>query len=196
MTTFPVVCTACTANYGPCLTQCQARINQIDACDICTGNLSVSGLLKTPSAQIENLAVSNLSAATLIGTPSIPSASLGTSSYSFAPSTVTLNGQELQPTLTNTPGAVPLNLANGSTILMGLPASNVLSVTFVLSMQCNLGTYYFYFNASATTCTFALSDAGVINSATSGSAATYDVAPNERGVIFKVGTSYWVVFAS
>jgi len=193
---FPVVCVACTANYGPCLTQCQARINQIDACDICTGNLSASGLLKTASAQIENLAVSNLSAATLTDTPSIPSASLGTSSYSFSPSSVTLNGQEIQPTLTSTPGAVPLNLANGSTILMGVPVNNVLSVTFVLSSRCNLGTYYFYFNASATSCTFALSDTGTINSATSGLAATYSVAPNERGVIFKTGTSYWVVFAS
>jgi len=151
--------------------------------------------VQTPSAVIQNLTVLNLAATTLLGTPSIPSAALGTSSYSSTPDAVTLNGQDLQATVLATPGAVPLTLANGSTILMGTPISATLSVTFVLNRLCNPGSYFFYFNVSAVTCTFALSDVGTINSVLGGSAATYSVAPNERGVIFNVSTSYWVILA-
>jgi hypothetical protein len=195
MDAFPVVCTAATQNYGPCFTQTQARINCLDAAEISTGNLSVSGLLKTPSAQVQSLVVATVAAETLVGTPSIPTATLGQSLYSLAPDAVTLNGQELQPTLLETPGAVPLNLANGSVILMGVPINSVLSVTFVLSRLCNPGTFYHFFNASAVNCTLALSDAGTIDSS-AGSASSYTVPPNQRGVIFKVGPSYWVVMAS
>jgi len=193
MDAFPVVCTACTQNYGPCFTQCQARIKQIDAMEICTGNFSASGVMRTSSAQIQDLSVLNLAAANFLGTPSIPSAALGTSSFSSTPGAITLNGQQIQPTVIMTSGAVPLNLANGSTILMGVSVDDVVSVTFVLNKRCNPGTYYFYFNSSATNCTLALSDPGTINSAPSGSATTYTVAANERGVIFNVGPSYWVI---
>ena len=195
MNVFPVVCTAATQNYGPCFTQTQARINCLDTAEISTGNLCVSGLLKTPSAQVQSLVAATVAAETLTGTPAIPTATLGTSTYSSAPEAVTLNGQALQPTLLDVPGAVPLNLANGSVILMGVPVNNVLSVTFVLSRLCNLGTHYHFFNASAANCTLALSDAGTINSV-AGSAPTYTVTPNERGIIFKVGPSYWVVMSA
>lgn len=192
MDVFPVVCTATTQNYGPCFTQTQARINCLDAAEISTGNLCVSGLVKAPCAQVQSVVAATVAAEVLLGTPSIPSAVLGTAAYSATPDAVTLNGQDLQPTLLQTPGAVPLNLANGSVILMGVPINNVLSVTFVLNRLCNPGTFYHFFNSSATNCILALSDAGVINSVT-GTAPTYTVQPNERGMVFKVGPSYWVV---
>jgi len=195
MDVFPVVCTAATQNYGPCLVQAQARINCLDASEISSGNLCVAGLLKAPAAQVQSLVAAAVTAETLAGTPSIPTAVLGTPGYSLAPDAVTLNGQALQPSLVDTPGAVPLDLANGSVLLMGVPVNNVLSVTFVLSRLCNPGTHYFFFNASAVNCTLALSDAGTINAPT-GSAPTYTVPPNERGVVFKVGPSYWVVHSS
>ena len=192
MDAFQVVCTACTQNYGPCLTHCQARINQIDASDICTGNLSASGVLKTPLALIQNLSVSNLTAAQIIGTPSIPSATLGTAAYSLTPDAVVLNGQEMQPMVFSQTGAVPLNLANGSTILMGV----VVSSTFVLDWRCNPGTFYFFYNSGSSDSSLALSAPGTINSTTHGSAATYAVVANERGVIFNIGPSYWVILSS
>ena len=195
MTEFPVVCTAATRSYGPCFVQSQARINCLDAAELSAGNLCVSGQLKTPCAQVQCLVAAEAAVETFAGMPSIPKATLGTSAYSLAPDDVRLNGQDLQPTLLQSPGAVPLHLANGSVLLMGVPVNNVLSVTFVLNRLCNPGTYYHFFNASAVNCTLALSDAGTIN-AVGGSASTYTVTPNQRGMVFNVGPSYWVVFAA
>lgn len=189
MATFPVVCTACTQNYGPCLTQCQARINQIDACDVCTGSLCVSGTLTAASAQVQTLSTLNLAATTLVGTPSIPCVALGTPAYSSTPEAAVLNGQQLQASIFSQGGAVPLTLANGSTLLMGvLPTSAV----FVLDRRCNRGTFFFFFNSGATAAKIALSAPGTINSVSAGIASTYSVAANARGVIINVGPSQWI----
>jgi len=189
MSTFPVVCTACTQNYGPCLTQCQARINQIDACDVCTGSLCVSGMLTAACANVQTLSTLNLNATTLTGTPSIPCVALGTPAYSSTPEAAVLNGQQLQASVFSQGGAVPLTLANGSTLLMGvLPTSAV----FVLDRRCNPGTFFFFFNSGSTASTIALSAPGTINSSSAGIASTFSVGANTFGVIVNVGPSQWV----
>jgi hypothetical protein len=146
-------------------------------------------MLTAASANVQTLSTLNLNAATLIGTPSIPCVALGTPAYSSTPEAAVLNGQQLQASIFSQGGAVPLTLANGSTLLMGvLPTSAV----FVLDRRCNPGTFFFFFNSGSTDSTIALSAPGTISSSSAGIVSTFSVAPNTFGTIVKVGPSQWV----
>jgi hypothetical protein len=186
--TISVPC-SCTDSVGRCLTEAQARISSLDARCICAGSLSVSGCATLACSVTDAASVTSLTAASILGDPSIPRASLGDSSYSSNASAVQLNGQQLQATVFSTPGLVPLSLANGSTLLMGLPlVSGVPS--FVLPWNCNLGTFFHFFNTGTGSALIGISAAGTINSP-AGTAATLTVAPQQRGVIFKFAPTQW-----
>ena len=180
---------SCTQTVGRCLSEEQARIAKLDSQCICTGALTVSGCASLVCATATQVSVGGLTAESILGTPSIPSALLGTSTYSSSPGAVLLNGQQLQASVYSTPGAVPLDLASGSVILMGLPLG---APSYVLDWQCNMGTSYYFINVGAAPATLGLSATGTINAST-GTAATYTVPANQRGVVFKYGPTQWAV---
>lgn len=187
---FPIVCASCTSNYGACFTECQARINRIDASEISTGNLCASGLLQSVAANLQNLQVLNLQVTNISGTVAIPSAALGSAAYSSSPAAVTLNGQQLQPAAVTRPGLVAKELASGSAILLQSDA------VFVLDYQANAATFYTYYNAGAAAGTLTCSGTGVIETAAGATVTAFAVAPGARGIVFNAGAGVWVQFGA
>lgn len=180
---------SCTESVGRCLTEAQARIASLDARCLCTGSLSVSGCATLACSITDVATVTSLTASSILGGPSIPSAALGTPSYSSDAPAVLLNGQQLQATVFSTPGTVPLTLANGSTLLMGLPVGSG-TLSYILQWNCNLGTFFHFINTGSNPCVLGISASGTINSP-AGAASTLTVAPNQRGTIFKYSPTQW-----
>jgi hypothetical protein len=128
----------------------------------------------------------------LLGNPSIPTAQLGAPSYASNCLDVLLNGQNLQASVCSSCGQIPLSLANGSLIVMGLGLISPAAPSYILDWQSRRGTSFYFINAGTIDCQLALSAPGTINSP-SGTASTFTVAPNERGTIFKYGPNQWAV---
>ena len=181
---------SCTETVGKCLMEYQARISNIDARCLCTGHLNVSGGATLASTDIDKANVKTLTAASILGAPTIPRVFLGNTDYSSNSSSVQLNGQQLQASVFSSAGAVPLSLANGSTILMGAPPQGAGTMSYILEWNCNLGTFYHFINIGSSACVIGISAAGTINSP-AGTASTLTVGANQRGTIFKFSPMEW-----
>lgn len=192
----PAVCTACTSNCGPCLTHCQARINQLDAGQVCAGNLCVSGLLQCLSASMQTLATSTLNVDLIQplnpvpGNVRLPNVALGSQAYGPNPSAVLLNGQQLQPVVLTSPGLVSKLNANGSLIyILG-------GATYVLDSGAVPGTFFFFYNAGAVAAALSVSSFGGIQKGVAAPVATYALVAGAAGVVVNSGASIWVLMLS
>lgn len=186
------ICANCTKTTGPCLSEEQARIANLDASCICTGNLYVSGCATTSCAVVKTLQADSLTTKAVLGNPVFPLAKLGSEAYASNPGAVQLNGQELQSSFYATQGKVPLSLGNGSVIVMGLAAVSPAVPSYILDWQARIGTFFYFINAGTINTQLALSAPGTINAPT-GTAPTLTVTPNQRGVIFKYSPTQWAV---
>ena len=188
---------SCTQTVGPCLCENQARISNLDARCLCTGSLNVSGPSSLSDAKVqalvvESLTVESLTSKKILDNPSIQKAQLGSPSYTNNPEAILLNGQQLQASMYSMPGLIPLSLANGSVIVMGLNNASGGSI-YALDWRCNLGTSYYFINMGAAFCTLVVSTIGTINTSTGGASPTCTVSANQRGVVFKYAPTQWAV---
>jgi hypothetical protein len=190
---FPVSCGACTTNYGGCFTQCQARINKLDAGDVCAGNVCVSGLLQSGVAHLQALAAQTVSVDVIQpldpvpGVVQLPSVALGSLAFSANPLAALLNGQQLQPSVVTAPGLVPRTTACGSLIYM------TGGQTFLLDSAANPGAFYFFYNAGAVAAALSCSQFGGIQKGAAAPVASYSVAPGGTGALMNAGASIWIL---